>query len=78
MQNKQTNKRKTENKILAKFTRANQTKNLSLHLYKVNTKSSGKRNALILSTMKPILRVSKENPKKASGIQTVRLCKRRD
>jgi len=43
-------------------------KNLNLHSYVVNTKSSGKRNVLILSTMMPIFGVSKDDQKHKPAI----------
>ena len=43
-------------------------KNMSLHSYVVRTKSTGPRNVLLLTTMKPILGVTKDDGKKKPAI----------
>ena len=49
------------------FWKAKESK-LSLHSYVVNTKSSGKRNVLLLFTMQPILGTTKDNGKQKPAI----------
>lgn len=43
-------------------------RNMSMHSYVVRTKSTGRRNVIMLATMKPILGVTKDDGKKKPGI----------
>ena len=44
---------------------------MSLHSYVVNTKSTGKRNVLLLSTFKPILGITKDDGKQKPAINNL-------
>ena len=49
----------------------NEHKKMSIHSYVVNTKSSGRKNVLVLATVPPLLGVTKDNKKKTCYVEVV-------